>query len=279
MLILVAGCDQLFGLQTLVPDDGQLADADGDGVPSDAACVLSGFSGLVPLAEFDGVSADEPTLRADQLEMLFTHYNTGVFELWYADRSDTASPFSIHGRVSFDAGHSDSEDPALSADGLLVVFRDGNTYFMKYATRATKTSPWSNALPLPGLETTTADSGLDLSPDGKTVWFADSSVLHVAHRTSVTGSFGLDSAQQGAPLEFPTVSADGREIFLDDPTPLSDQLIEYTRTNLGVPFGAAPTVTFPGPNAPYDPDLTPDGMTIVVATGNGISIAHRFCQK
>ncbi|HEX7701641.1 MAG TPA: hypothetical protein VF403_12980, partial [Kofleriaceae bacterium] len=113
---------------------------------TDAPPVVScTWSPSIELAEFgDGAVERDPTEPADLLELYYTS-DASPGDILFATRESADAPFVVQPLPSFDIAGAINMSPAISADGLRLVFvNDRGASAIVYETsRATRTSPWS----------------------------------------------------------------------------------------------------------------------------------------
>jgi hypothetical protein len=125
-----------------------------DAVSVDAPAVAScTWSPAIELAEFGDAAVErDPTEPADLLELYYTS-NASPGDILFAARASADAPFVMQPLPSFDIAGAIDMSPAISADGLHLVFvNDRGANAIVYETsRATRTSPWSTPAPVNSL--------------------------------------------------------------------------------------------------------------------------------
>jgi hypothetical protein len=264
---MVAGCDALFGLDLLeVRPDAVSGDALTDAArPVDVQpdCLFAQRELL-----YSG-GAHDPTLSADRTE-LFYAYDLGTgYDIYQAVRSDTNQPFAAGGIVGALTSAGNDTDPALTADGLLVVFisdRGGTGPRAYQAKRGSIVTAFSAPQLVPGLENTPVSS-VDVSPDGLTLYYDDGARLRSVSRTARDQPILVlqEIAMESTP--FPSLSADGLELYYNGPG-----VMRRTRHDTSSSFDLAPPVSVDDGGA--DADLLPDGSALVLTGGNGSDVVY-----
>jgi hypothetical protein len=281
ILVALAGCDYVFRLDEVATNSN--GDARHDSVTGGGGCTISttpfaptscssAFGGTpVELEEFAGTAVGDPSIRGDQLEIFYTTYFDGHTILAYATRQNVTSPFVLAHDPPYADPSSTEFDQTVSASGEYVAFisnRGGAGYHTYLAHRACNT--WE-VVPIPGLETTVMAS-VELSYDAKAVYFGTAShEIYEARRSSTDQPFG-EPMVVVANGDWPGVSSDELEIYFTQST--VGGVFRATRTNVGTQFGQTASATAFG----GDPDLTPDGRTLVLLrTGNSLQVLQRSC--
>jgi Tol biopolymer transport system component len=240
---------------------------DAGGQPSDApqrACDLSKpFGAPVTLQSLGGagrlwLSPDEMTgyvsaYRAD------SGYNTGA--IWATVRSAITDSFGPLAPLSaVDDPTTYAENPSLTPDALTIVFdsdRGSAASHLYLATRASTAAQFSTPTALTTINSTTSDHSPNVSPDGKTLYFASNRTLvggnpqgdlFVATLTPagwlVNGTSpvdGLNGAQSNE--DEPVVSTDGLTIYFASNRAGFFRVYVATRATTADAFGAAAEVT------------------------------------
>lgn len=281
LTLVASGCFSKPGAP-LLGQDARGSDARGPDTAIDAFitvdCSQTLFTGVAqPLNGTAGYADGDPAITADKLEVFFVHDITtaGVYEIWHTTRSSSTGSFATPTKVDLGGAATDSDvDPAPTADGSSFVFLRNGFPFIATKTPAVTSNPTPGtwvAQPLPGPLTSQLMSSIDLAPDGKTLyWNTGSNELHIATLNTITGQFEDKIGTFGSGFNFPTVSADGRELYYWNGT----GLVQTTRATTNDAFpspGNAMMLTCP------DPDLSADGQMLVCFVGNGVSALTRTC--
>jgi hypothetical protein len=287
-LVCAAGCGRLDYRPGEVVDAGASSDAGTDApttAPADAGdaaaprgdagpcAVWRPFSTPIALGELNTPENEQsPDISSDGLEILFQHeLAPSEFELRIARRLDTASSFDAPTRIiELDAAGLSETDPALSRDGLEVVFvRDADVFVARRPSR-------SAAFGVPEAASYLSFGGLDLFDD-LTLFHAYSSggqyELVIAARADRTAPFvsvrEIDELNTAASERSPGLSPDGLEIFVTATRLGRDLIYSARRASLAATFGALVVVgelDLGGTSSSRDPDLSGDGRTIYFAS-------------
>jgi WD40-like Beta Propeller Repeat len=144
-----------------------------DGVSTDAPSAEScTWSPAIELAEFGDAAVErDPTEPADLLELYYTS-DASPGDILFATRASTDAPFVTQPLPSFVTEGAIDMSPALSADGLRLMFvNDRGASAMVYETsRATRTSPWSTPQPVLSQWPVDVGAGITMSADGLKVF-------------------------------------------------------------------------------------------------------------
>jgi len=238
------------------------------------ACGDIPFSGLHAVTELDSVPIVEPTITGDLLELYYTTQPGGQYAIGYARRASPTSAFTVMGTVPFEPANNLPPDASVTADGNLLVYRaeQAGDRHLYYVTR--DSGVWSSPRLVPGLDAIDANS-LEISGDGLDLYL-EAGQLSAARRATRNDAFELNRVPLGADLRYPTVTADGLELFYNDGSGGTLAIKRTTRASELVGFSPGPQV-FAG----LDPDLTGDGQTLVFAkpNGSGLMMAERVCPE
>ena len=153
------------------------------------------FTGISPLGGVNTIGPEvRPTLTADGLTLFI---EAGA-DIHIATRMNTASIFSMHNPVAVINNTTSTEwNPWISHDGLLMYFvsdRTGNFEIYK-TTRANKSSPFGEPMPVGELNTPADEHSPVLSEDGLEIFFGSkranpgSDIFH-ATRSTLGAGFG-----------------------------------------------------------------------------------------
>lgn len=270
-------CDQLFDLRPVRdpatrddaaphpdgPSDSRAADtahASGDAI---APC----FDSPAPVPDIsDGL---DPQMSADRLEVIYAKSTTGIYDLYHATRSSTADTFTESLLTELYSSLEET-DPALTADGLLIIFksnRNGNGQRAFQATRTATDLAFGNVQLAPGVENI-AISGLDISPDGNTIYIDDGSHLYVAHRPANSAAFGPPIQVSSGHIDYPSVTPNGLEVFSN-----GTGVVRATRaTNANTDqFKGADSIFMNG----NDADVLPDNSALILVSGSAFYTLER----
>jgi hypothetical protein len=242
-------------------------------------CSQTLFTGVAQQLEGTaGYSDGDPAITDDKRQLFFVHFITTamVHEIWTTTRTDANGTFVTPTKLELGGAASDNDvDPAPTADGSLFVFlRNGYPQLATKTAAVTSNNPtpgtWS-VQPLPGPLMTVQMGSIDLSPDGKTLyWATPNKDLHIAVLNPTTSQFEDQGGTYGSGFDFPTVSADGKELYFWD----QSFLRQTTRPSTTSVFPYPGSVQMP---ACIDPDLSADGEMLVCFDNNGVSALIRTC--
>ncbi len=267
-VVLLAGC--FTKPPDLTGDGGTVADAPPDApFPSCAGVMFPPMS--TRLTEL--TATGEPTITTSGLEIYWmVEVMTAVrYEIHHATRTQIGDAFEQPGIFVPALFEPINQDPSISGDGTLLVYRGIVDSQPRALEMVRMGDTWTSPIPLAGLTDRYVKS-LDLAPNGLTLYFTnDSNQLFIATRPDRQAPFVV-LGQFGAEFAFPTVSADGLELFFHDGTGISR--VERASTAASWQSNTAVRVIA----GDFDPDLSPDGATMYTAFGNGISVVNRDCQ-
>ena len=238
----------------------------GDGGSED--CVM-GWRKPVAVPGFDNKVTGEPTITSDLLHVYFAKQMTGtLWEIHSASRTTTTEAFLVTAAAPFAAGSQFDQDPAVTDDNQLVVFRVGSSNKVSQA-RWTGTS-WSVE---PALDHKV--TSLDISADGLTLYYAvDGGDLSATTRVDRMTAFTVSSTTIASNVLFPSVTADGLTLYSVDGGAPGTGVAVSTRASKASGFGTASHLF----DDVVDPDVTGDGNTMVVSMNHTtMGIATRDC--
>jgi len=165
--------------------DAPQADAPVDAPPA--------WSAPVPIPGVNsGAAEDDPSVTADRRTIVFTSARAGglgLEDIYLGTRATTADAFAVTALTAINSAMRESS-PEISADGNTIYFtsdRGGN--FDVYVTTRSGAS-WSAPQPVPALNTTSGETDVAISPDGRTALVARSTGVYVATRSSTGAAFG-----------------------------------------------------------------------------------------
>lgn len=261
---MVGGCDRVFGLQPVAARDGSTSGSDAD---VDAGTELC----FGPRAQVLGITGFDPTLSADKREVIFVDKPNGDYDLFAAIRSDSqpSTPFTNETALAQLDTSFDETDASMTEDGLLLVFKSNRSGSSRaYQTmRGSVIEQFSTPALVPGLESTTIN-GLDISPDGLTLYFDDNVSFAAASRSNLDEPFGSIQRFSIDHAAYPSVSPDGLELYYN-----AAGIVRRTRASTTDPFdgGTAAVVDDGGSDA----DLSPDGNTLIFRGGTTLFTRER----
>jgi hypothetical protein len=267
LLIALAGCNQLFGLdETVLITADAAIDAPG--------CAGSPFGnpqqvlGTVLDNDFD------PSESSAGRELWFVRNpNTMTdFDIWIATRGSATGAFDAGASFQYNSAMNDG-DPSLSGDGLIVVFFSsrGGTRLAYESKRTTIDGPLSQPVPLPA---SPAD-GIDLSFDGLTLYYIDDNGALVAIRRPARDQpFGMPGSSLAAAVRYPSLSPDELELYFTKP--MRGEIYRRTRATTTAAFDPASETTILLDGG--DPDVSPDSLRLHYSVSGDIHVMTRTCN-
>ncbi|MEO8699638.1 MAG: hypothetical protein ABI867_06320 [Kofleriaceae bacterium] len=254
LVLLLSGCELAFPL-------------DGPDAAASANCSALFGGAATPIIDFDGSPEElDPSFTSNVDELFLT---IAVGGLKHIHRSERTGQGRYTRAVVVPLLNTQFEDfdPALSQDGLSMLFLSSGTALVSEVRRDSADA----AFGVPGIVNLPESvRGLDVTPDGLTVYFQDSDDnLAFARRPSPTASFGgvVDLGFTGS---FPTISADQRELYYRT----EDQGIVRRRRedpDAGT-FGPEEMVVDGG-----DPEISLDGRTLIFVRDQTLLTMTREC--
>lgn len=230
----------------------------------------------VNVTGLNGQVTGEPTVTGDLKELYWSRQSTG-WKIEWAKRASASGGFTTQGVVTFDTGAAIDQDPSITDDGLMMIYRVGLNEpdaRMKQVTRLDRLpgTAWSSPIDLPGLAGATVTS-LDISGDGKTIYYTRGTTLRYATRSSREGSFTEQPQTLGTSIQFPAISGDELSLYYMS----NDRIHAATRTDKVSAFEPGALVF--SDTMLKDADVTADGTTMVIATDNNftVAISQRTC--
>jgi hypothetical protein len=145
------------------------------------------------------------------------------------------------------------------------MFQRGTTAWQ--VTREHVDAAWSDPTPVAGLETSTY--GLDLAPDGLTVYFTNNAQIWSASRAARQDGFGPRRMVYGNG-EWPSISGDERELYFS-----AGGVSRASRERLVDAFENAEVVDADA----LDADISPDGRALIMIGQQRIQIRYRECVE
>jgi len=278
VLMLATGCNRIFGI-----DQTEVYDA-APPPPDAVGCAGKRFVGPDILTDFSSpvsVFEHDPNERFDQQELWFSQTEAGV----QAADILVSTPRPTGGwnpgtPASFDLPGIDDYDPSLSGDGKRLVFisnRNGDPRIWE-VTRADLAAPFAGAALVRGLDSYFVN-GLDLTTDGLTLYFSESSGgdLHVAHRPTVDAPF-VPEMEAGmlrvlaTNVGFPSISPDDRELFYNhDGEP---PIFRRVRADSTAVFEPVEETLY---DSGDDPEISVDGKRLYFGDNGTLDVATREC--
>ena len=166
-------------------------------------------------------------------------------------------------------------DPALTADGLRLIFRVDQAPTLFEGIRSSPDQfPFDNIVQVRGLPQYIRS--FDVTWDGLRIYYADEEgVLRVAARAARNLSFVPDPTFMLANVAFPTVSGDELEIFYVHPNDSANGAVyRRERASTSDPFGPEDVAI---ENA-SDPDIAPTSSEMIVGYDGALAIMKRTCE-
>ena len=166
-----------------------------------------------------------PSLSPDELTIYFASGVAGERDIWRATRADRSAAFGAPQRVIELNSTVDDDDPAVAASGVEIMFTRGlpEGYVLFRSTRASAAVPWSAPARVMGLDSPDQETGPSMSSDSLTLYYAFDREpplpdrIAIAARATTTENFTfireLDEVNVLGAVNFPEISADGRELY------------------------------------------------------------------
>ena len=272
------GCELVF------PADGDSTGRDASGAsdapePADAmpdAAYPTGMFAAPTVVPFGLMVPRQPSLTADLCEI----YVSSLDDLFKATRSEPAAPWSLPALVGELNSPYQEDTPSVSGDGLELHFasvRPGGAggYDVWVATRTNRADPWSLPILATGINTSYAESGASLSPDGlHAVWESNRPEgtgadfdLYTSTRTMPGATWGpatLFASLVSSSLDaHPVLSPDRRTIYFYSHRTGDHDLYVARRAEPDVVFDPPePIGELNTPDAESAPWVSPDGHHI-----------------
>jgi hypothetical protein len=228
------------------------------------------------LAEFgDGAIERDPTEPADLLELYYTS-DASPGDILFAARATADVPFVMQPLPSFVTEGAIDMSPAISADGLHLVFvNDRGASATVYETsRATRTSPWST--PQSALRGFVVDvgAGITLSADGLKVFAQYGANLVDFVRTTASGPFAPDTNFQSSMLS-PAVDDSYSSIYYNCGASVCTRPLHADGLNSSV--GDEQPVAMGTASGARDPWVEAGGNSVVFAAEHSLYRATKSC--
>jgi len=263
----LTACDKLFDLTPIpeTPSDASRLDGIADiGAPGDAIAPC-----FLPRVLAPGITNGlDPQMRDDRLEVIYAKGPAGAYDLYHAKRSIPTSLFVETVLLNVNTVGNEESDPALTLDGLLLIFksnRGGTGQRIWQATRLSRDDDFTSATQVQGIESV-SPSGIDISPDGNTIYIDDGGALLVARRASRDLPFDT-LARTSIHFDYPTVTPNGLELFSND-----GGVARFTRA---VASDTEPFVGTDVIDTGYDADVLPNNAAIIINTSDGFYTRDR----
>lgn len=262
----LSGCNTVFGLDATAYRH--------DAAPADAPGCSGGVFGVPAFVTDYDFAPFEAQLGPDLLEAWFIRLGSPT-QIYAATRSSPAELFGPPTLAPF------SEDfttaPALTGDGLRMLFvssRLGSKAIFE-VTRPSLGVAFGAPVVVPGLLGFTLES-LDVSFDGLTAYVTsrEGDFLHTyaATRPSFTEPFG-SATLVASDAGYAGVSPDELELF-SNPTVAPWPLRQHVRASPRDPFATVDRILL---DMAEDPDLAPDGKTLIVSLSSQLVVLERAC--
>jgi hypothetical protein len=275
IVVLLAACDQIYGLRDR-PDARDGSDGnEGDATMTDAPCTLDDFdsSTTYPILPF-GNGTYHPAMSADGLELFHVVLSSSL-DLRVSKRETISDPWSagaeLENNISSPLGN--DADPTITADGTALLFvstRAPATPFTRniYETIRPVGGEWTPPVRRGGIDVEAYS--IDISADGKTLYVIDgdtpSSKLYRFERAGIGQDFTARMPVRDG-TRFPSISADQTELYFHD-----DEGIKREKKVNGMFVN--PQLLVAGE---IDGDLSHDGMILTYRTAAGLSYIKRGC--
>jgi hypothetical protein len=224
-LVLLCGCDQLFGVlrvNTASPVDASSDGRGEDALATDAADAAVDALALGPWAAPTMVpgnlleTGDDPSFTENGLQ-LFYGLNQ---DIKVRSRASTMDSWGAPTVSNASAPGADDAAPKVSADGLRLYFaskRANPVLVLFVARRNAPTDAWMTPTAITELAGTVDTVGPTVTADETVIVFARSGDLHIATRASASVSWGppapLDELNTMATDGAPMVSPDGLTLY------------------------------------------------------------------
>jgi Tol biopolymer transport system component len=280
LVVVVAGCDQVLGLDERMPDAFVVPDSP-----------LGPWRPAQPLTALNGPLSSEldPSLTADGLEIFFSSNRPGLggYDVYHAKRTTTDRAFDAPVLIT-ELSTTDSEFSFITADGLTIYFSRTLAADVHHATRPDRNSPFGAPVVDAALSTPWIDYNPALSGDG---------LLAVNDRTDppLARELFLFSREDTSSPWGPETRVDGVStaeldaggsldehglalVFHTERGGMLGDLYLTTRQTTSEPFSFSTTSPIAELNTTgneVDPHISPDQRTIVFSRDGRLFIATR----
>jgi Tol biopolymer transport system component len=230
---------------------------------------------------------EDPTFRADLLELFFMSMRDGTKDIWTSKRAVVSEAWGAPVRVAELSSPGDDWAPSITPDGLVIYFvtdRDAGHAQLWRASRATRAVAWEAPLAITEFASSAADTGPDVDAAERTLYFSSDRAgggkvdIYVSTRPAADAPWGAPAAAPGLntpDADFdPFIDASGRLLFLTRISSSNEGDIYWTaRRSATEPWATA--VQLATVNSPsYDSDafLSPDLSYLMFSSmrsGNG----------
>lgn len=260
--------------------------------PADAPAPTGPFGTPVAVTSLNaGGDADDPTLPADQLEIIFNSARTGSVggnDLWTAKRASTADAWSTPTDISELNTAGDDATPEITRDGLTLYWVANGAAGMKdiwMATRPDRGSPWANKTRIVELASAADESGPTLTPDGLLFIFSTNPTatddLYASTRATTAAAWSTPAVINGLNMAGvddgePFINGTGTFILWSSARTGGGDIYMARRADRTQPWGAPMAVGELNTAAMEgDPWLSPDEHVIYFSRSNAIYTASR----
>ena len=249
------------------------------------------FATPVPIAELNDPTVDDGTLRLlpDELSGYFWSYRSGNSDIYLATRPDLASPFTVSTVTGLDTLKNEV-DPAVSADGMLLVYRHNSPGDELWTATRVGPAQFAN----PAVDSQLTSGAGDVQPfwqvGGQALYFSSQrSGGGDLYRSTYSGTFSapalvselsLATSEEGDPV----IAPDGLTIYFRSNRPSGGPLMfniwTASRTIASGAFGAPTLVANVNSDANEGPSwLSLDGCRLYLSSDragtNDIYVATR----
>ena len=235
------------------------------------------WSPAIELAEFgDGAVERDPTEPADLLELYYTS-DASPGDILFARRASADTPFVMQPLPSFVTEGAIDMSPAISADGLRLMFVDdrGASAIVYETARATRSSPWSTPQSvLSG--SVDVGAGITMSADGLRVFvqLIGYDVLVDFIRTTTDRPFAPDNNLISV-MPSPAVDDSNTAIYYNCGVSVCMRPMQTTGVNSRV--GDEQPVAMGTASGARDPWVEAGGSTVVFAAEHSLYRATKSC--
>jgi hypothetical protein len=274
LLIVTAGCDRLFNLQTVeIPDDAATdrgKGLDGTSIGGDSTIVVSKCATFGPPTELSGFGAfdNEPAERGDDQELWFVRaMQPGSHQILLAPRTGTTS-FGPGVMYGFSTGIANDLGPTVTADGKNLLFISDRSVAVRVyeAVNDPDKGSFATATFVSLLDNA---QGIAISADGLTLYFdAGDGMLRKTERPTRTGGFGTSSVVSALTIAYPSVTADEQQVFYLR----AGSICRATRANTSGQFTNEEVIAGV---AGGQPSISFDGKTLIYS--NGTTLVQQLC--
>src|SRR5262245_43612546 len=266
LLCALAGCNQLYGLEgTRLQTPDAPIDAPG--------CSGSMFVDPQTLGTVFEPGDFDPRTSGDPTELWFSRAN-GNYDIWVARRDGDTGPVETASPFPYNSATANDGDPAFTSDGRVLVFLSQRISGQAVYEARRPAVGAAFAAPTPiAIDGGGGDAGIDLTPDGLTLYFVDPfRQLRAIHRSSLEQPFGNPGPALASAVVWPSLSPDELELYYQNPD--GDGVFRRTRASTTLPFDATEMQVLSGGG---DPDVSADSRRLYFSNG-GVSVMTRACN-